>query len=102
MQSQLMEYPTIQGPIKGTCVHRSQLAAKFQIWARLAGVTDKQSLAYLVCDKPESWPIYFKDEIVMLRDAAECERRISRVELPKDFGTAVPSGEMCFSVVELR
>ena len=82
-----LTYQTINGPIHGNCHAIGQLAAKFQVWARrVANVTDTQSLAYLVCDKPDKWPIYFNDKILMLRDAAECERRISLYELPKDFG----------------
>jgi hypothetical protein len=67
----------------------------------VAGVTDRQSLAYLVCDKPAIWPKYFKDKISMLRDAAECERRISLHELPKDFGSAVEESKICFALIEL-
>jgi hypothetical protein len=103
MQKELFTYPLIGGKqIQGTCVHPVQLSAKFQIWARdVCGVSDRDSLAYLVCDKPESWQHYFTDEIAMLRNAAECERAIALHEMPKDFGTAIPSGKMCFAVIEI-
>lgn len=98
---QPIQYQTIAGPIFGTCHHQTQLQAKFAIWARQFGVSDRDSLAYLVCDKPEKWPLYFTDEVSMLRCAAECERRIALAEKPKDFGVSVPSGKLCFEVLEI-
>ena len=98
---QLLQYQTIAGPIFGTCHHETQLAAKFAIWARQFGVSDRDSLAYLVCDKPEKWPLYFNDEISMLRHAAECERRLAIADKPEDFGVAIPSGELCFDVMDI-
>ena len=67
----------------------------------VAGVTDRQSLAYLVCDKPDVWPTYYTDKISMLRDAAECERRILLHAFPKDFGSAVEESKICFALIEL-
>lgn len=102
MQNQFISYQTIAGPIHGTCFDECQLSAKFQIWAREeCGVSDRDSLAYLVCDKPESWPNYFANEIAMLRNAAECERAIALHEIPADFGLAIPSGSLCFMVIEI-
>jgi len=102
MQKSLIQIQTIQGPIFGTCYNETQLSAKFQVWARnVCGVTDRDSLAYLVCNNPERWAFYFQNEIEMLRYAAECERRISLFEMPKDFGTAVKESKICHAVLTI-
>ncbi len=72
---------TLSGNVFGI----GQLSAIFQIWARRFGVTDEQSLAYICAGGDVDWTPYFKDEIWMLRMAAQCERSIDFSMLPKNF-----------------
>ena len=102
MKKQLIEYPTIGGPIRGTVYSIVQLSAKFQIWARKAGVTDSEGLAYLVCDKPSKWPHYFTSEAEVMQEAEECKRKISGLSIPEDFGEAIPSSKIGFEVITIN
>ena len=102
MKKQLIEYPTIGGTIRGTVYSIVQLSAKFQIWARNAGVTSSESLAYLVCDKPAKWPHYFESEAEVMKEAEECKRKISGLSIPEDFGGAIPSAKLGVAVTEIN
>jgi len=65
MEKKLTKVTLASGQVaSGTVLNEAQLSAKYQIWARTKGVSEKISLACWVVNQPEKHKRYFGNEDV--------------------------------------